>query len=322
MQNCGRFDVIISHGLWRDNSRMTRRAAREAGRPYFIFPHGMLDPWFKRYYPLKHLQKSLFWRLTEHAVLRDARAVLFTCQEEMLLARDTFRPYACVERVVPLGTSEPPRNIEQQREAFSTAFSELQKKRVILFLGRLHEKKGCDLLLRAFLDLLESKPREMWSDLHLMVAGPCAHADYLGTLKQLAARCEAVSPGSVSFPGMLSGDLKWGAIRQAEVFILPSHQENFGIAVVEAMACGIPVLISRPVNIWREIEASGAGLVDDDTTEGCRRLLERWLALSEADKIAMSTRAIRSFQDDFEITQTAVSLIDTIRSFESSPFTR
>jgi glycosyltransferase involved in cell wall biosynthesis len=321
MRNCGRFDVIISHGLWRDNSRMSRRAARAAGRPYFIFPHGMLDPWFKRYYPLKHLKKSFFWRLTEHAVLRDARAVLFTCQEEMLLARDTFRPYSCVERVVPLGTSEPPRNIEQQREAFSNAFPQLQNKRVILFLGRLHEKKGCDLLLRAFLNLLESKPREVWSDLHVMVAGPCAHAGYLDTLEQLSARCEAVSPGSVSFPGMLSGDLKWGAIRQAEVFILPSHQENFGIAVVEAMACGIPVLISRPVNIWREIEASGAGFVEDDSVAGCTRLLERWLALTEADKIAMSTRAIRSFQDDFEITQTAVSLIATIRSFEPVPVT-
>ena len=84
------------------------------------------------------------------------------------------------------------------------------------------------------------------------------------------------------------------------------------------MACGTPVLISRPVNIWREIEASGAGLVDDDTVEGCARLLERWLALSEDEKVVMATKAIRSFQKNFEITQTAVSLIDTISSFESS----
>ena len=321
MENCGRFDAIISHGLWRDNSRMTRRAALAEKRPYFIFPHGMLDPWFKRYYPMKHLQKSVFWWLTEHAVLRDARAVLFTCQEELLLARETFKPYDVVERVVPLGTGEPPQNLGQQREAFCQAFPQLRGKRVILFLGRLHEKKGCDLLLSAFLQLLESKPREVWNDLHVMVAGPCSHAEYLHSLQALAARCEALSPGSVSFPGMVSGDLKWGAIRQAEVFILPSHQENFGIAVVEAMACGVPVLITRPVNIWREIESSGAGLVDEDTVEGCSRLLERWLALAEEEKIAMATKAIRSFQDDFEITQTAVSLVDTIRSFDSSPMT-
>jgi glycosyltransferase involved in cell wall biosynthesis len=318
-ENCGRFDAIISHGLWRDNSRATRHAARAANRPYFIFPHGMLDPWFKRYYPVKHLKKCLFWWMTEYAVLRDARAVLFTCQEEMLLARESFWPYRCVERVVPLGTSKPPENIEDQHKAFELAFPGLSGKRVILFLGRLHEKKGCDLLLNAFVKLLESKPRELWRDLHVMIAGPCSQPDYLQSLKKLAERCEALSPESVSFPGMLSGDLKWGALRKAEVFVLPSHQENFGIAVVEAMACGTLVLISRPVNIWREIETSGAGLVDADTTEGCLRLLERWSDLTGEEKANMAGRAVACFEDCFEITQTAVSLIDTIRSFDSNP---
>ena len=315
-QNSGRFDAIISHGLWRFNSHATRRAARSAGRPYFVFPHGMLDPWFKRYYPVKHFKKCVFWWLTEYSVLRDAQAVLFTCQEELLLARESFRPYQCVERVVPLGTSEPPENKEEQQKAFSEAFPQIRNKRVILFLGRLHEKKGCDLLLRAFLKLLESKPREMWRDLHVMLAGPCSHPDYLNLLKQLAGSCEVLSPGSVSFPGMLSGDLKWGAFRQAEVLVLPSHQENFGIAVVEALACGTPVLISRPVNIWREIESSGAGLVDSDTVEGCFRLLVQWLNLAEEDKIEMAAWALGSFKHYFEITQTAMSLIDTIKSFE------
>ena len=116
---------------------------------------------------------------------------------------------------------------------------------------------------------------------------------------------------------MLSGDLKWGALRQAEVFVLPSHQENFGIAVVEALACGTPVLISRPVNIWREIESSGAGLVDADTVEGCSRLLERWLDLADEDEgRRWRPGRSRAFKQNFEITQTASSLIDTIRSFE------
>jgi glycosyltransferase involved in cell wall biosynthesis len=315
-QNCGRFDAIISHGLWRDNSRATRFAARAAGRPYFVFPHGMLDPWFKRYYPIKHLKKCIFWWLTEYSVLRDAQAVLFTCREELLLARESFRPYQCVERVVPLGTGRPPENQEEQQKAFAEAFTQLRDKRVILFLGRLHEKKGCDLLLRAFLELLKSKPREVWGQLHLMMAGPCFHPDYLKTLEQIAAQCEALSPGSVSFPGMMKGDLKWGTLRQAEVFVLPSHQENFGIAVVEARACGTPVLISRPVNIWREIESSGAGLVDEDSVEGCSRLLDRWLALSHDEKATMAAKAVESFKQYFEITQTAVSLIETIQSLD------
>jgi glycosyltransferase involved in cell wall biosynthesis len=315
-QNSGRFDAIISHGLWRFNSRAARREARAAGRPYFVFPHGMLDPWFKRYYPVKHLKKCAFWWLTEYFVLRDAAAVLFTCREELLLARKSFRPYQCVERVVPLGTSEPPENKDEQREAFSAAFPHLRARRVVLFLGRLHVKKGCDLLLRAFLELLQSRPKETWRDLHLMIAGPCSHPDYLKSLRHIAASCEALSPESVSFPGMLSGDLKWGALRQAEVFVLPSHQENFGIAVVEALACGTPVLISRPVNIWREVEEGGAGLVDSDTADGCLRLLEKWLGLSREVQGVMAVRAVESFRQSFEITQTAVSLVDTIRSFD------
>jgi glycosyltransferase involved in cell wall biosynthesis len=315
-QNCAKFDAIISHGVWRFNSAATRRAARASGRPYFVFPHGMLDPWFKRYYPVKHLKKCLYWWTTEYAVLRDARAVLFTCREELLLARESFWPYRCVERVVPLGTSEPPANEQEQEKAFSTAFPNIGSRRVILFLGRLHEKKGCDLFLRAFLDLLQTKPHEVWSDLHLMMAGPCSHPEYLQVLRQIADRCESVSPGSVSFPGMLSGDLKWGALRRAEVFVLPSHQENFGIAVVEALACGTPVLISRPVNIWREIEASGAGLVDEDTVEGCSRLLEKWLNLPDAAKVGMAEKAVVSFKQNFEISQTAVSLVDTITALD------
>jgi glycosyltransferase involved in cell wall biosynthesis len=314
-QNAPRFDAIISHGVWRDNSRATRSAALAAGRPYFVFPHGMLDPWFKRYYPVKHLKKCVFWWLNEYAVLRDAAAVLFTCQEERILARQSFRPYRCVERVVPLGTGEPPRNVDEQRQAFAVKFPELAGKRVILFLGRLHEKKGCDLLLRAFLDLLQSKPVETWRDLHLMMAGPCSHPAYLESLRQIAASCEKLAPGSVSFPGMVSGDLKWGTLRAAEVFVLPSHQENFGIAVVEALGCGTPVLIARPVNIWREIESTGGGLVDEDTVEGCSRLLARWLDMPAPEKAAMAARAVESFRDKFEITQTAVSLVDTIEEF-------
>jgi glycosyltransferase involved in cell wall biosynthesis len=264
---------------------------------------------------MKHLKKCVFWWLSEYAVLRDARAVLFTCEEERLLARQSFTPYRCTERVVPLGTGEPPQDQKEQAAAFAQTFPQLTGKRIILFLGRLHEKKGCDLLLRAFLELLREQPRSVSADLHLMLAGPPATPEYLATLRELAARCEALLPGCVSFPGMISGHLKWGTLRAAEVFVLPSHQENFGIAVVEALACGTPVLISKPVNIWREIESSGAGLVDTDTAEGCARLLSKWLALTEPQRAEMRRCALSSFQRQFEVGRTASSLVETIASF-------
>jgi glycosyltransferase involved in cell wall biosynthesis len=314
-ENAARFDAILSHGLWRYNSRAARLAARAAGRPYFVFPHGMLDPWFRRRYPLKHLQKWAYWWLAEEAVLRDASAVIFACEEERDRARKSFRAARAVDRVVPLGTAAPPPEADAQRRAFAENFPELAGKRLLLFLGRLHEKKGCDLLLRAFLVVLQSRPKETRFDLHLMLAGPHVQPDYLRTLQRLAAPCDEASPGSVSFPGMLTGDLKWGALRTAEALVLPSHQENFGIAVAEALACGCPVLISRAVNTWREIEAAGAGWADDDTVGGCARLLERWLLAELPERRAMSTRARDCFRQNFDITQTAARLVDTIRPF-------
>ena len=98
------------------------------------------------------------------------------------------------------------------------------------------------------------------------------------------------------------------------MFILPSHQENFGIAVAEALACGTPVLISNKVNIWREIEQDGAGLVDEDDEPGTTRLLQKWLGLSDEEKDAMRKSARQCFQSRFEVTRAAEALIGAIRT--------
>ena len=116
------------------------------------------------------------------------------------------------------------------------------------------------------------------------------------------------------FTGLLTGNPKWGAFAAAEAFILPSHQENFGIAVVEALACGIPVLISHEVNIWREIVAAGCGYAEDDDPAGTRRLLERWQATPPAQRAQMSTLARRCFAERFEIEQAVDSFLRTLEN--------
>ena len=108
---------------------------------------------------------------------------------------------------------------------------------------------------------------------------------------------------------LLSGDLKWGALSAADAFALPSHQENFGIAVAEALACGTPVLISNKINIWREIEADGAGIVADDTEEGAKALLESWRDMPQEAKEGMRDKSRACFLKNFEITAGAASLI-------------
>jgi glycosyltransferase involved in cell wall biosynthesis len=140
------------------------------------------------------------------------------------------------------------------------------------------------------------------------MAGPCARPDYLRHLQELAA----AEAGLISFPGMLTGDVKWGALSAAEAFILPSHQENFGIAIAEALACGTPVLISNKVNIWREIEADDAGYVENDDLAGVVNLLDRWLATPSEKRLAMEQNAMRCFANRFEIERATDSLLAAI----------
>jgi Glycosyl transferase 4-like domain len=106
-KNAGNYDVVIVNGIWQYHSFATWRALQDSSTPYVVFTHGMLDPWFKTTYPLKHLKKMLYWPLGERRVLRDAAAVLFTCEEERVLASQSFRPYECNEIVVNYGTSGP-----------------------------------------------------------------------------------------------------------------------------------------------------------------------------------------------------------------------
>ncbi len=264
----------------------------------------MLDPWFKKTYPLKHLKKWLYWPWAEYRVLRDAKAVFFTTGEEKILARQSFWLYKCNEVVLSYGIANPPDHAEQLRRDFFAHFPSLQGKRSILFLGRIHPKKGCDLLIKAFAGLADRD-----KDLRLVMAGP----DQVGWQKQLEqiARKTGVADRIV-WAGMLSGDMKWGAYSSAEVFVLPSHQENFGITVPEALACGLPVLITDKVNIWREIQNAHAGFVGRDDEKGVAALLGKWLDLSAHEKQAMSDCARKCFAEKFSIRELGRTIIEAL----------
>ena len=303
-RNASRFDAVIVNGLWQYSGLAVQQALADSKVPYFVFSHGMLDPWFKRTYPLKHLKKWLYWPWGEYRVLRDARAVIFTCEEERLLARQSFWLYRVKEAVTAFGTSNPPGNGGELAERFLVAHPELQGKRIALFLSRIHEKKGCDLLLEAFAKVAGSDQR-----LHLVMAGP----DQTGWASGLKAQAEKLGMADrISWPGMLQGDAKWGAFYAAEVFCLPSHQENFGIVVAEALACGKPVLISNKVNIWREIESDEAGFIDEDTVAGTERSLRRWMAMDAPAYARMAEQARSCFARRFHVQRAAEQLVDIL----------
>jgi glycosyltransferase involved in cell wall biosynthesis len=299
------YDAVLIHGLWRYTSVGVWRGLRQTGVPYFVFPHGMLDPYFRRACPGKHLQKLACWLAGERCVLRDARAVFFACQRERERARRTFRPYACREKVVGLGILPPPPPGATRGTLFAR-FPELLGKRLVLFLGRLHPKKGCDLLLQAFARLAHLDRR-----LHLVMAGP-DQGGWQARLQKMAQRC-GIAP-RVTWTGPLYGDRKWDAMRAAEVFALPSHAENFGIAVAEALGCGLPVLISSQVSIAPDIVADGAGFVAPDDLAGSTAALAHWLKLPEERREAMRGNARRSFIARYDSALFAAGVLDTVIS--------
>jgi len=173
-----------------------------------------------------------------------------------------------------------------------------------LFLGRLQEKKGCDLLIQAFARVAARDER-----LRLVMAGPGDEA-WVAHLKELAHKAGIAD--RIVWTGMLTGDLKWAAFYACELFCLPSHQENFGIAVAEALACGRPVAISDKVNIWREVETDEAGWVAPDTVEGTVRSLQGWLDATPQELARRGQAARRSFERRYKIDQAARSLMTIV----------
>jgi glycosyltransferase involved in cell wall biosynthesis len=300
------YDAIIVNGLWNFSAFAASMALPGQKTPYFVFTHGMMDPWFKRTYPLKHLAKLVFWLLCEGRLLAGARKVFFTTEEERRLAHGQFPFWRYNEQVVGYGTAAAPPSTPEQRAAFQAKTPELGDRPYLLFLSRIHRKKGCDLLVDAFAKIAGANP-----DLQLVVAGP----DQENLVAALRERAEALGVGDrIHWPGMLKGDAKWGGYRGAEAFILPSHQENFGIVVAEALACGTPVLISDKVNIWREVEAAGAGLVRPDDAAGTEDLLRAWLALSKTDRATMRVAAHQAFEKNFDVATIAPALLEIIKS--------
>lgn len=307
-ENAWRFDVVVVHGMWQwpGLAILMARVPR-----FFLMPHGMLDPWFQRDRSrrVKALRNWFYWWLVERWVVNGAAALLFTCEKELRLARTTFGGYRPKREVnVGYGIEESPVFSERMRTAFLEKVTGLGGRPYLLFLGRIHPKKGLEMLVEAWGDGRDARPTGM----DLVIAGPGWDSEYGKRIKELIQQQRAGSreQGAIHTVGMLEGDAKWGALHGCEAFILPSHQENFGIAVVEALGCGRPVLISDKVNIWREISEDGAGLVEEDSVEGTARLLARFAAgeLTGGD----AGRFCECFRRRFEIKQAAMRFLEAV----------
>lgn len=237
------FDLLHLHSLYLFHDWAVGNLARRIAKPYIVRPHGSLDPYIFRRHRLKKLIFDLWF---QNRVLAGASAIHYTAEEEMHLAEPYVHGAPGV--VIPNGLDPSDYANLPAKGSFRARHPEIGNRTILLFLSRINFKKGLDILAKAVGQLGQD-------NLHLVIAGP--DGGYLAETRRFVA--EAGIGNRTTFTGMLTGQDKLAAFADASLFILPSYSENFGIAVVEAMACGVPVLISDKVNIWREVVADGAG---------------------------------------------------------------
>ena len=257
-------DVVHFHGIWQEHTRRGARIARSRHVPYLIAAHGMLEPWALRH---KALKKKVYTALVEGRNLRGASCLHAISRPEVghLRAIAPRTPIAWVPNGVDLGPFDdlPPRS---ELEAI---YPELQGKFVVLFYGRLHVKKGLDLLMAAL-----SALKTDHSNFHIVLAG---NDD--GALAPTLAHAEAAGVSDrITVVGHVAGALArqvWGA---ADAFVLPSYSEGFSMAILEALAARLPVLATTACH-FAELAEADAGIIVEPTavgvTNGLRDLIDR-----------------------------------------------
>ncbi|MCC6817484.1 MAG: glycosyltransferase [Bacteroidia bacterium] len=318
-KHIGDYDAVIVHGLWQFHVYAVNKVLKQLKKSkssnlpkVFLMPHGMLDPYFQKAEgrKIKALRNLFYWYFIESKNVKNADGLLFTCDEEMRLAATTFKPYKPKRTInVSYGIQAPPANNTLDDLIFFDKYSALRGKKYLLFLSRIHEKKGVDILLEAFNKVYANNA----SAPLLVIAGPGMDSEYGKGLKQLIDGNQFLSQ-HVFITGILLGEFKWSAFYNCQAFVLPSHQENFGIAVAEALACRIPVLISNKVNIHDMVANAQAGIVNDDSLNGTIKGLNEWANYSETQKEVLKNNAFNLYQSAFTVEASANKLLTELKN--------
>jgi len=265
----GRAEVVHVHALWEEIQHRAMRAAKRQGVPYVVTPHGMLSPWsFSNGSVINRLGKRAYLTLRLRRGLAGAAALHYTTVPERELA--SRLGLGSPTLIEPCGLDWTEFSSLPEGGRFRSRFPEIGHRPMLLFLGRLSAQKGLDALIPAFGQFCRLNP-----DAVLVIAGP----DYDGYSRTVARLIEEHVPNArVLQAGMQAGRERVEAMVDADLFVLSSHHENFGIVVAEAMACATPVVISRDVNVWQEVEAAGAGEAASRAPAELAAAMVRWMA--------------------------------------------
>ncbi len=298
------FDLVHISSVWHTLGTSVAKAAFKAGVPYINTTHGSFNRWmWNDYYSARH---RLFWHLLLKKTYKRASAIHFTCDMEVEDFDSLNLGIQNQAFIVPNGLRTRDFAYDENKAAqFRRELGLDEKTKVLLFFGRLHPKKGIDVFLKAAKDeLIKHK------DWLFLVIGP----DQRGYRDELQRLTEELGCAErVRFVPILEGDLRVGAYSAADIFVLTSHNENFGMTVIEAMSAGLPVLISDQVGVSREIARDGAGQVVKMTDESIREGLQSLMG-SKRKRDQLSSKGLACAVNRYDLEVIARQMAETYRA--------
>jgi glycosyltransferase involved in cell wall biosynthesis len=288
--------IIHDNGLWLPTNHTAARVARQIGLPLIVSPRGMLTPWAMRFHGFK---KRLAWLLYQRRDLQSAQVLHATSHQEAAEFRvlGLKQPIA----VIPNGVTLP---TEVQK---SEAGSRKSAGRTILFLSRIHPKKGLLDLVEAWTAVIQNSEfgiqnSDMW---RVVVAGGDENghlAEVKAEIAKLGARSREQGAKrfeeSFQFIGEVADEAKWDLYRNADLFVLPTHSENFGIVIAEALACGMPVITTRGTP-WEDLITHRCGWWVEIGAKPLAEALNEAMRLSDEERRAMGLRGRRLVEENY-----------------------
>ena len=286
-------DGLHIHGLWEASTAAAGRASRSLGKPYILSAHGMLEPWALAN---KRWKKRVYAALIERRIVAEAACLhaLTKAEAEQYRAFGAKGPIAVIPNAVEIPT-------RLSAERFLSAFPDCRDSRRVLFLGRLHPKKGLDLLVDAWATVSNAFP-----EAHLVLAGPDAE----GTANKLRQAISAAGiTNQVTFTGMLDTEMKWSALASSEGFVLPSFSEGLSMGALEALGAGVPVIVTHHCNM-PEVTTYRAGWEVQANTTQLAGALEELLGRTPEENRRMGERGAHLITTRYDPRHVAEAMAD------------
>jgi glycosyltransferase involved in cell wall biosynthesis len=294
------YDTFIFHGLWQFNTLIARFLLKDN---FYVFSHGQLDPYFatEKY---KKIKKKIYWNLVEKFNMRKAKAMLLTNNSEKKSQEKSFVNVKNLKRkVINFGINAPKYNIKNLNRIFIKKFNFLKNKNYFIFLGRFHKKKGCDILIKSFKNILKKK-----NDIFLLMIGP--HSYEKVKLKNLSN--EYKLNDKIFWSKEITNDLKWIIMKKAQAMVLSSRGENFGVSLVESLSVGTPVITTSKVNIQNIIKKSNCGYIGTTNEKDFTKKMLKFINLSKYEKKKLKTNSLVCFNKYFNLKFNMNNFINTL----------